>query len=199
MIWPLDHLIEAWTFSRTKFPPAGILPDDRSSAPTADDLARKALEIAISELKRGAGEAGGNNMGPDVERYISPATAPQNWCAGFAGWCYQEAARQLAWPLPFRRSLGAKALGKAVATAGRSFTDPHEAQPGDLIIFDRGVAGSWQGHVGLVERIGTADSDRGAVYTVEGNSAPVVRRRTHRVDVASERFAFFASIRKPAA
>jgi hypothetical protein len=186
MFW--NHLIETWTFARTKFPAPELGAVDFPAA-----LARKALEVAIEELDKGCGEAGGNNCGPDVERYIAPAKAPQNWCAGFSGWCYEEAARRLGVPLPFRRSLGAKALGKNVAAVGRKFVDPMEANPGDLIILDRGNTGSWQGHVGLVERV---DMTTNAIYTVEGNSAPKVRRRVRRTDVAQDRFAFFASLRK---
>jgi hypothetical protein len=180
-------LIEAWTFARTKFPV-----DDRRTAYSPDALANKALEIALGELDRGCGESGGNNCGPDVERYIAPAKAPQNWCAGFVGWCYQEAARELGIALPFKRSLGAKALGKNVAAVGKRFSTPTEAKPGDLIIFDRGATGSWQGHVGMVEKV---DELTWVVHTVEGNSAPIIRRRIHNVTASLERFSFFASIR----
>lgn len=181
------QLIEAFAFARAKFPePAPDL-----NIYTHDALTKKALEVAIEELNKGCGELGGNNRGPDVERYIAPAKAPQNWCAGFAGWCYQEAARRLGVPLPFKRSLGAKALGKNVAAVGRRFTKLDEARPGDLIIFDRGTTGSWMGHVGLVERV-----EVDLVHTVEGNSAPKVRRRTHRIADPTTRFSFFASLRK---
>jgi hypothetical protein len=188
-MWPFNQLIEAWTFARTKFPEP---PPPSFSPPFVfDQLARKALVVALAELQKGCGEQGGNNLGPDVERYISPAKAPQNWCAGFSGWCYEEAARHLGVPLPFRRSLGAKALGKNVAAVGRKFTDPKDARPGDLIIFDRGTTGSWQGHVGLVEEV-----EVDLVHTVEGNSAPQVRRRIHRIGLPTARFSFFASIRR---
>lgn len=187
MIWPFSHIAEAITFARTKFPE----PDPKPTY-SPDLLAKKALEIAIDQMNKGCGEEGGNNIGPDVARYVSPATPPANWCAGFAGWCYEEAARQLGVPLPFKRSLGAKALGKNVAAVGRKFTDPKQAKPGDLIIFHRGATGSWMGHVGLFEKI---DEAMGAICTVEGNSAPKVRRRMHRIESAQERFAFFASLR----
>jgi CHAP domain len=154
-----------------------------------DLLARKALTVALGELERGCGEFGGNNCGPDVERYIAPGKPPASWCAGFVGWCYAEAARELGVALPFRRSLGAKALGKAIAAAGRRFSDPAQAQPGDVMILDRGAQGSWMGHATIVERVAG-----GAVHTVEGNSGPKVRRRVHPVPVA--RLAFLASVRR---
>jgi hypothetical protein len=182
-MWPFDHLLEAWTFARTKFP------EPERGAYSPDLLARKALEIAISQIGRGEIS---NNEGPDIEKYIAPARTPQNWCAGFSGWCYEEAAAELGVKLPFKRSLGAKALGKNVAAVGRRFTDPYQAKPGDLIIFDRGTTGSWTGHVGLVEKV---DELTGVVHTVEGNSAPVVRRRIHNIASAGDRFSFFASIR----
>lgn len=154
-----------------------------------DRLARAALEVAICHI--GSGEAS-NNCGPFVEMCVAPAKTPQNWCAGFAGFCYERAAARLGIPLPFRRSLGAKRLGENVAAVGRRFTDPAEAQPGDLMVFHRGAQGSWMGHVGLVEIVVGR-----IVGTVEGNCGPRVMRREHHADdFKRDRFAFFASIRR---
>lgn len=91
--------------------------------------------------------------------------------------------------MPFERSIGAKKLGKNVAAIGRRFTDPAEAQPGDLMVFNRGAQGSWQGHVAIVESVSVI-----AARTIEGNSGPNVMRR-RRTTSEKERFVFFASVR----
>jgi hypothetical protein len=183
VIWPLHHLAELARVAAA---------DRRFAAPgeadelERDQLARRALEIAVGEL--GRGESNGNNRGPDVARYLAPATPPANWCAGFAGYCYQRAAGELAIALPFSRSLGAKRIGRNVAAAGRQLTSWRDAQPGDLLVWHRGASGSWLGHVGLLERI-AGD----VAHTIEGNSGPRVMRRAHYPD--RERLAFAASIR----
>lgn len=187
-MWPFAHLLEAWVVARTRFPSGADAGHD------PEQLATAALAVAITQL--GLAEDG-HNGGPNVAKWIAPAQCPQNYCAGFAGWCYQEAARQLGVALPFQRSLGAKRLGANVAAVGRRFTDPTEAKPGDLMIFDRGAQGSWMGHVAIVE-----DAARGykisgvpAVATVEGNAGPKVKRGM-RAAGPPERFAFFASLRR---
>jgi len=64
----------------------------------------KAVEIALREV--GVKEVGGNNRGPDVEKYLAcvglgPGYA---WCAAFVVWCFREAtlrsADGLMMPLP---------------------------------------------------------------------------------------------------
>lgn len=200
MTWPLDQLLEAWAVARTKYPAPGfevVHPDGQvkpAQPPDLDDLAGGALGVAIQQLRLGCGEIGGNNMGPDVARYIAPAKCPQNWCGAFAGWCYQEAARQLGIALPFQRSLGAKRLGANVAAVGRRFTDPAEARPGDLMVFDRGAQGSWMGHVAMIESVGSRTALGQIVATVEGNAGPKVMRRERWA--GRDRFSFFASIRR---
>lgn len=203
MIYPFGPLLEAWRVARLDraFPaplPVAVLGEVglvRPDAQTAilvppsrlDALARLAAEIAAGEI--GHGETEGNNRGEWIRTYCAPAGDGHEWCAAFAGWAYQRAAEQLALPLPFARSLGAKRLGKNAAQVGRRFPDAREARAGDLVIWDRGAAGSWSGHVGMVERV----LDEHAIVTIEGNSGVNVRRRQH--DLSRERFAFFASIR----
>lgn len=214
-----DQLLDAWAVARTKFPepPLGGYDDEsiesmrRTGLPHPDgkplvtrgDLARRALELALIDLEAGCGEAGGNNCGPDVARYVAPARCPANWCAGSVGYWYERAAAELGIALPFQRSLGAKALGRNIAAVGRRFTDPGEALPGDLMIFDRGAKGSWQGHVAMVAQVRDIIRPAGdrptttslvVVDTVEGNAGPKVMRRL-RFATKAERFAFFASIR----
>jgi hypothetical protein len=198
MPWPFPHLAE-WlrviaADRRVVNGPIGPI----ETAERLDGLALAALEAAVELI--GQGEEGGDNRGPFVEMLINPAKPPQNWCAGFVGFCYQRAALRMGVPLPFARSLGAKRLGRNVGAAGRIFTDPALAKPGDLMVFDRGAKGSWMGHVAMVEQVinYTADSDGAPlsshVATVEGNSGPKVMRRLRRAD--RDRFAFFASVRR---
>lgn len=196
MIWPLANLIEFTKVIRIdrNFPKpepgaehAIGVPAETANA-AFDRLARRAVEVAASEI--GRGEEGGDNRGPDVIRYCGCDNV--FWCAGFVGWCYQRAAEDLGMALPFRRSLGAKRLGERVAAVGRKFKDARQARAGDLVVWHRGKIGSPSGHVGLVERIG----DEYSITTLEGNSGPRVRRRHH--DLSRERLAFFASLRSVA-
>lgn len=193
MIWPLNRLLETWAVYTTKFPQLSATSRAKSTlrlTPSRDQLAKEALRIMIGEI--GRGESGGNNLGPDVARYVFPAKPPQNWCAGVIGYCYEVAAFGLGIELPFKRSLGAKALGRNVAAYGRRFMDPREAQPGDLMIFSRGMKGSWHGHVAMVE----SQYGGGLINTIEGNSGPKVMRLVRAANADQARFAFFASVRK---
>ena len=124
----------------------------------------RALEIAIENI--GQGEEGGNNSGPLVERikhldYDGDDDDDGAWCAAFVSWCFGQAYAELGEPMPFAYSQGAKATWKNVGNAG-SF--PSEPAPGDVVCWDRGDPGSWQGHIGFVEKV-----ENGILYTVEGN------------------------------
>jgi hypothetical protein len=190
--WPFDQLLDAWRTVRADrlFEPGE--PPARAWAGGGDleALPAKALGLAIAQI--GCGEAGGNNCGPDVERFIAPAKAPQNWCAAFVGWCYEQTAQELGVALPFKRSLGAKRLGENIAALGRKFTDPAEAKPGDVMVFDRGAKGSWMGHIAMVEKV---DPDAPfVVHTVEGNHGPKVIRLIR--TPGADRFAWFGSLRR---
>jgi hypothetical protein len=160
---------------------------------TALSLPEMALVVANEEL--GNGEGGTNNMGPHVRRYCGREGV--SWCAGFAGYCYEQAALRLGVALPFSRSLGAKKLVRNVAAvrpgphyAGVRRESYLSARPGDLIAWHRGKAGSWQGHVELVERL-----DGGIVHTIGGNVGPYparVRRLAH--DPTHERIYIVAGL-----
>mgnify|MGYP003153781975 FL=1 len=143
------------------------------------DLGLAALEVAIEEI--GLGEEGGNNSGPHVAKYkLQEDDGPDDdgaWCAAFISWCIEEACRRLGVEMPFKRSQGAKRLFKNAGNAGSFTSTP---RPGDLICWDRGTPGSWQGHIGIVEKI-----DGSIVHTVEGNVGrypSVVRRFMHDLD-----------------
>tara|TARA_Y100000004_G_C8859320_1_gene388297 strand:- start:119 stop:802 length:684 start_codon:yes stop_codon:yes gene_type:complete len=123
-----------------------------------------ALEIAISQI--GNGEEGGNNSGPFVEmlkhkEYDGDTDDDGAWCASFVSWCFEQAYEAIGEPMPFAYSEGAKQTWKNIGNAG-SF--PESPAPGDVVCWDRGDPGSWQGHIGFVEKL-----EDGILYTVEGN------------------------------
>lgn len=131
---------------------------------TSSPIGLKMLEIALAE--RGNGEVGGNNSGPHVAKYmgITDDGDPDDdgsWCAAFVSWCGTQASFALGHECVFEISRGAKKLGSNIAEAGQRITVP---LPGDVVWWDRGKAGSWQGHIGIVWKI-----EAGILYTVEGN------------------------------
>jgi len=149
-------------------------------------LKRKALEIAISEI--GNGEKGANNSGDDVIRYRYGVDTKDAWCASFVSYCFKEASKDLKINLPFQISSGAKKLFKNISTAG--FTTDYPLA-GDVICWHRGKQGSWQGHIGFVEKV----SHDGLIHTIEGNvgNYPAkVARFVH--DIQYERLVGFASL-----
>lgn len=196
---PFQQLAEAWRVARAD----RLEPEPQRERYATDPLwkvgdpgvalAMGALEAAIELI--GEGETT-NNAGPFVEMLIDPTKPPQNWCAAFVGFCYLRSATRQGFALPFKRSLGAKKLGENIAAVGRKFTDPREARPGDVAVWHRGVTGSWQGHIGLVESVSPRDVNAagGAFCTVEGNAGPKVMRKVR--NVREDRFAFFASLRR---
>lgn len=199
-IWPLNHLIEVVKVARADrlFEPGR--PPDASTRATIgpviarnhDALAGRALAVAISQL--GRGEEGKNNQGDDVAKYLAPSKPPLFWCAGFAGWCYEEAARGLGRDLPFTRSLGAKTLGRNVAAVGRRFMAAGEADPGDLLVLHRhDGTGSVKGHVAIVD----SHPSKLVLNVIEGNKGrfpSVVKRSTYNPETMP--LAFFASLRR---
>ena len=132
--------------------------------PASSELGLLALSVAIENI--GNGEEGGNNSGEFVEMLHGKEFDGNDdddgaWCASFVSWCFEQACDRLEIEMPFKRSGGAKTLWKNVGNAGSFPTDP---APGDVVCWDRGKKGSWQGHIGFVERI-----EDGIIYTVEGN------------------------------
>src|SRR5690606_20973337 len=130
--------------------------------------ARGALRAAVAEYMAGAGESGGNNMGPDVAKYLSPILSPPaDWCAGFVSYCFRNSGQ----PMPYNYSLGARDVLKQLTAKGWR-VEPSQSNPplpGDVIVWWRNSPTAWQGHIGLVHSY--AD---GIVTTIEGNKTPKV-------------------------
>lgn len=157
-----------------------------------DLLRLKAEVIRVAKAEIGNGELGKNNSGKDVARY-SGGKQDVNWCAYFVGYCYETAAKNLGITLPFARSAGAKAQCKNIGKCkdGIMFSSPEAAMPGDVVCWNRGLPGSWTGHIGLV-----MESHGGLVTTIEGNAGAFpskVRVLIH--DVRKERLFSFAGLR----
>ena len=126
-------------------------------------------------MKAGAGEAGGNNLGPFVEKYLVPAglRPPQPWCAAFVSWCVHKAARKLKRNAPIPYLAGARAI---LNRARRLDLLTHDPQPGDLVVWSRGNPAGPMGHIGIV-----AGREDGAIDTIEGNKTSKVERFSYRL------------------
>jgi hypothetical protein len=124
---------------------------------------RAALQVAVGEARAGAGEVGGDNMGPDVDKYLHDIVEPpNNWCAGFVCWCLENSG-----PMPFPYTVGARAILSLAGQAGlTTFKDPlaTRPQPGDIAVWWRDSLASWRGHTGFVHH-----ADQGRLFTIEGN------------------------------
>jgi hypothetical protein len=141
-------------------------------------IRQKVCWVARSNL--GFGEEGGNNRG----RFIDAIGGKQGqeWCATFAGYCYQRAYEEVAERMPFERSQGAKRLTKNLGAVGHIWKPgERDVLPGDLVCWNRGVLG-WTGHVGIVVEVDTAhfgDIALPVFTTIEGNVGGKVVMRNH--------------------
>ena len=152
-----------------------------ASEPCQNLLGLTALAIAIENI--GKGEEASNNSGEFVEMlhgkiYDGDLDDDGAWCAAFISWCFSQACEKLNIEIPFQCSSGAKSLYRKIGSAGEFIDDP---SPGDVVCWDRGVTGSWQGHIGIVEKC-----SNGILYTIEGNVGrypSVVSRFTHNLDL----------------
>ena len=132
--------------------------------PESSEAGLVGLQVAIKQI--GKGEEGGNNSGPFVEMlkhkvYDGNTDDDGAWCAAFVSWCFEQAYDQLDLQMPFAYSQGAKRLYRNIGNAGWFPEDP---APGDVVCWDRGKPGSWQGHIGFVEKV-----QDGVLHTIEGN------------------------------
>ena len=131
-------------------------------------LGRRALQVAIEELKAGACEIGGNNCGKWVSKYLAPAglAEGQPWCASFVSWCFLQACGGDKVRMPFPYTPSARGLLSSLKKKDWAYGpgSEYEPLPGDLVIWWRVQADGWQGHVGLVHQVRD-----GMLYTIEGN------------------------------
>lgn len=130
---------------------------------------RAALQTAINELKAGAGEIGGNNMGPFVKKYLHGIVPEGNpWCAGFVSYCFSQNPAGI----PFPYTLGAREILRIFQDKGWA-NKPNSGylpKPGDVVVWWRDQPSSGKGHIGLVHQLRD-----GFLYTIEGNKSPNVQ------------------------
>jgi hypothetical protein len=156
-------------------PVGGALTGDRWCVRMPDEAfggtkrGRAALEAAVGEAAAGAREVGGDNMGPDVAKYLNGIVEPpNNWCAGFVCWCLKNSGG-----MPFPYTVAARKILSLAAEAGlTTFKDPVQTmpRPGDIAVWWRNSLPSGLGHTGFVHHV-----DGGRMFTIEGN-------RTSRVE-----------------
>lgn len=103
----------------------------------------------------GKGELGADNAGPDVFKYTHGQKSP--WCAAFVSYVMDYSGIH-----DFGYLLSARSYYNKARVMGR--LKHHDPRPGDLIVFSRGQAHSWTGHIGIIENVGP---DR--ITTIEGN------------------------------
>lgn len=137
----------------------------------------QALRVALSEV--GVREQGGNNCGPEVEKYLAAVGLPpgQPWCCAFVYWCYREATIRsggaLSQPLP--------RTGKVAHLWQRTQDLWRSNEPTAGAIFIHLVDPSdpeSDGHCGIV----TSFTDR-TISAVEGNTNAAGSRNGDRVRV----------------
>lgn len=136
-------------------------------------LREVALAVAIGELANDVREIGGENRGEKVRTYLANAAinVPAPWCAAFAQWCSDAAARIVGVPNPLDAVVREALVQDYVTLAEDPFSQlrivgADHALPGDLIAFRFG--GSRWNHIGFVMDA----PDHQSVATVEGNTSP---------------------------
>lgn len=129
----LEKIINWWTSDDVK----------RMLLRMQPSLGAAALVIATAEL--GSGEFGGNNRGPDVERYRAGVGGSGSWCAAFVYYCLEQAGK-----VPFKRTHGARKLFRRAVAAGM-LVEEQDLLRGDLVLWGRGTG--WQGHIGIVSDV----------------------------------------------
>jgi len=158
-------------------PSKARLPKWKDLGEDARELSAAELSVAVAQwfADAGAREKGGNNSGPWVALFhrIADDGDPDNdgnWCAAFCATVLEATAALLDRPLPVvysrRQRGGAKALGSRWGR-GRSLGPGDMPQPGDAIVWHRGAAGSWMGHIEIVAQV-HADGD---LTTIGGNAS----------------------------
>ncbi len=126
------------------------------------------VSVAMSQV--GVREVGGNNLGPQIKKYMESTWMPQEavdkgfpWCAAFVTWCMEKACTNLGLSFKNYAYQGADAYGWdkwAVKQGWTQLPDTADAEPGDIVTFDFS-------HVGIVYDY---DAHEQTVYTIEGNT-----------------------------
>ena len=123
---------------------------------------KKALELAKSELRRGAHENGETNDSADVRRYKNGAINNSAWCASFASWLFG-AGQNSNNSDTFGYSAKSQTIRERAEQAGHyaKKNSGYKPQVGDLMIIKNSGNG---GHIGIITEINGDE-----FTTIEGN------------------------------
>lgn len=177
-LWQETHGLEADGY----FGPMTAASFDPPESTAMHPFGLSVLMAAISDL--GKGEEGGNNSGEYVESLLGKEFDGDDdndgsWCAAAVSHWIIEASKSDNVTLNFNTSFGAKALYRNILAVGSEVSDP---AAGDIVCWDRGAVGSWQGHIGVVERY-----ENGVLHTIEGNKGSYPSKvRRFRYDLSRE-------------
>ena len=111
--------------------------------------------VNIAKQEIGHGERGQNNCGKYVKKYMQ-GKDDLPWCTGFVSYVINKSGyEKLGYPVSAKQLWNkGKKLGLEVKTP----------KAGDIICFWRNSPNSWQGHIGIIEKV-----DSNYIYTIEGN------------------------------
>jgi hypothetical protein len=107
------------------------------------------------------------------------STGPEDWCADFVSWVYNEAHRPFSGGLDGGwRIANVGALVQWLRDNGEWHVagDGDQPRPGDVVSFRGGE------HVGIVEGLEVVSGSRWTIHTIEGNSSDGVNRREYGPD-----------------
>ncbi len=150
-----------------------------------NDLAQKTLDFALTQF--GVHEIGGNNRGPQVEKYLATIGLEPGdpWCAAFVCWCLKQAVEAIGTPTQVHFGASVKKLW-----------DRNQAlvlqapEPGCLALRDEGLSskGTRVGHVMFVldvlqdgQTLKVISGNTNAQGSREGNCVAIQLRPTSQI------------------
>jgi lysozyme family protein len=147
------------------------------SAIVRTSLEEAVLDVGAAHIAESPCEAGGNNRGPWVRLYMEGGESAPNrddfaWCAGFACFLVQQAARELGADMPIRRRTLVAHLVADAKSDGRFVDGDAIGQGADRAVrvpvggffVRRGGPNGWD-HTGIVTAV-----DEETFTTIEGNT-----------------------------
>lgn len=149
-------------------PPVSLTRPPEEPKPEAPRIARinfMAELIREAEKWIGTSEKGGNNKGPEVERFqkaVDGKAVGEPWCACFVQFCVKEVTSRLQPTVVMASSEHCMTIWTRTSGVHR-YKSP---RPGYIVIWN--YEGTANGHIGIVTRV----IDEFTIETIEGNTAP---------------------------
>lgn len=146
-------------------PPVSTPPRPAARVPTMTKVDFMQELIRAAESKIGVTEHGGNNKGPEVEKFqkaVDGKAQGEPWCAAFVQYCISEVAANLGATVVVHRSEHCMTIWSKTPGVHR-YKSP---KPGYLVIWN--YESSTNGHIGIVRRV----IDEFTIETIEGNTSP---------------------------